>query len=138
MKKSAFKTESRTTVVPIINVSLVVVITLMMMGPFLANEEVDIDLPMAQANEVGESEKIEITFTLDREIIVGEDYLQLGDVTHYLGSLFEVAPNSMALVKADQSLPYGEVEALIAQVEAANPPRIALATKEKEDTEAGQ
>ncbi len=138
MKKSTFKTESRTTVVPIINVSLVVVITLMMMGPFLANEEVDVDLPAAMANEVGESEKIEITFTLERDIIIGEDHLQLGDVTHYLGSLFEVAPQSMALVKADQSLPYGEVEALIAMVEAANPPRIALATKEIEDTEAGQ
>ena len=138
MKKSTFKTESRTTVVPIINVSLVVVITLMMMGPFLAKEDVDVDLPMAQADEVGESEKIEITFTLEREIIVGEDHLQLGDVTHYLGSLFEVAPQSIALVKADQGLPYGEVEALIAQVEAANPPRIALATKEIEDTEAGQ
>ncbi len=138
MSKSTFKTESRTTVVPIINVSLVVVITLMMMGPFLANEEVEVDLPMAKADEVGESEKIEITFTLERDIIVGEDHLQLGDVTHYLGSLFEVAPQSMALVKADQSLPYGEVEALIAQVEAANPPRIALATKENKDAEAVQ
>ncbi len=138
MKKSTFKTESRTTVVPIINVSLVVVITLMMMGPFLANEEVDVDLPMARANEVGESEKIEITFTIDREIIVGEDHLHLDEVTHYLGSLFDVAPQSMALIKADQGLPYGEVEALIAQVEAAEPPRIALATKEIEDGEAGQ
>jgi biopolymer transport protein ExbD len=138
VKKSTFQTESRTTVVPIINVSLVVVITLMMMGPFLANEEVEVDLPTARADEVGESEKIEITFTMDREIIVGEDHLQMGDITHYLGSLFEVAPGAMALVKADQNLPYGEVEALIAQVEAANPPRIALATKEIEDMEAAQ
>lgn len=138
MKKSTFKTESRTTVVPIINVSLVVVITLMMMGPFLANEEADIDLPTARADEVGESEKIEITFTIDREIIVGEDLLQLSEVNHYLGSLFLASPNSMALVKADQGLPYGEVEALIAQVEAAEPPRIAIATREIEDEEAAQ
>lgn len=137
MKKSTLETESRTTVVPIINVSLVVVITLMMMGPFLANEDPDVDLPMARADEVGQSEKVEITFTLDREIIVGEDHLNMGEVTHYLGSIFEMEPQSMALIKADQNLPYGEVEALIALVEAAEPPRIALATKVIEDEEAG-
>ncbi len=138
MKKSTFQTESRTTVVPIINVSLVVVLTLMMISPFLASEETDVDLPTARASEVDDADNIEITFTIDREIILGEDHLQLNDVAHYLGSIFEAAPQSVAVVKADRNLPYGEVEALIAVVEAANAPRIALATKEKKDGEAQQ
>lgn len=138
MKKSTFQTESRTTVVPIINVSLVVVLTLMMISPFLASEETDVDLPTARASEVDDADNLEITFTIDREIIVGEDHLALHDVTHYLGSIFEASPQSVAVVKADRNLPYGEVEALIAQVEAAQAPRIALATKEKKDGEASQ
>lgn len=130
--------ESRTTVVPIINVSLVVVLTLMMISPFLANDDVEVDLPTASAGEVDDTDNVEITFTLDRDIIVGEDHLALGDVTHYLGSIFQSSPQSVAVVKADKSLPYGEVESLIARVEAAQAPSIALATKEKQDQEAGQ
>ena len=131
-KKSPFKTESRTTVVPIINVSLVVVLTLMMISPFLSNEEEVIDLPQARAAEVDDTDNVEITFTLEREIFVGQDQIALADVTHYLGSMFDGSPHAVAVIKADRNLPYGEVELLIAAVEASNAPRVALATKEKD------
>ena len=135
MRKSAFQTESRTTVVPIINVSLVVVLTLMMIAPFLDNQEQDVDLPLARASEVDDTDNVEITFTIDREIFVGEDQIAMGDVTHYLGSIFDGMPHAVAVVKADKNLPYGEVEELIAAVEASDAPRVALATKEKDKEE---
>ncbi len=133
VKKQAFKTESRTTVVPIINVSLVVVLTLMMISPFLANEEVEVQLPQARAAEVDDTDNVEITFTLEREIFVGEDQLALTDVSHYLGSIFDGTTHAVAVIKADRNLPYGEVEKLIAAVEASNAPRVALATKERDE-----
>lgn len=132
MRKSAFTTESKTTVVPIINVSLVVVLTLMMIAPFLDNQETDVDLPMARASEVDDTDNVEITFTIDREILIGPDQVVLADVTHYLASMFDGSPHAVAVVKADRNLPYGEVEQLIAAVEASNAPRVALATKEKD------
>ena len=133
MKKSAFRTESRTTVVPIINVSLVVVLTLMVISPFLSNDEVDVQLPQARAAEVDDTDNVEITFTLEREIFVGEDLLTLAEIPHYLGVLIEGTPYAVAVIKADRNLPYGEVEELIAAVEASNAPRVALATKEKDE-----
>lgn len=133
VKKSSFQTESRTTVVPIINVSLVVVLTLMMISPFLNSQDAEVDLPEARASEVDDTDNVEITFTLDREIFVGEDQLELQDVQHYLGVLFEQQPHAVAVVKADQRLPYGEVETLIAEVEASAASRIALATREKKE-----
>jgi biopolymer transport protein ExbD len=133
VKKSAFQTECRTTVVPIINVSLVVVLTLMMISPFLAAEEVEVNLPEARASEVDDTENVEITFTIERRIRVGEDQLELADVRQYLGVLFAEAPHAVAVIKADRDLPYGEVEALIAEVEASAAPRIALATRENEE-----
>ncbi len=131
-RKSTFQTESRTTVVPIINVSLVVVLTLMMISPFLAGQETDVDLPTAQTAEVDDTDNIEITFTIDREIWVGEDQLLLSDVQPYLGAMFADLPGAIAVVKADRNLPYGEVESLIAEVEASDATRIALATREKD------
>jgi biopolymer transport protein ExbD len=125
--------ESKTTVVPIINVSLVVVLTLMMISPFLSNDEVDVQLPQARAAEVDDTDNVEITFTLDREIFVGEDLLTLAEIPHYLGVMIEGTPYAVAVIKADRNLPYGEVEELIAAVEASNAPRVALATKEKDE-----
>jgi biopolymer transport protein TolR len=133
VKKSAFKSESRTTVVPIINVSLVVVLTLMMISPFLNNQEQDVELPQARAAEVDDTDNVEITFTLEREIFVGEAQIALSDVSHYLGSMFDGTPHAVAVIKADRNLPYGEVEKLIAAVEASDAPRVALATKEKDE-----
>jgi len=133
VKKSAFKTESRTTVVPIINVSLVVVLTLMMISPFLSNDEIDVQLPEARAAEVDDTDNVEITFTIEREIYVGEDLLTLDEIPHYLGVMIEGTPYAVAVIKADRNLPYGEVEELIAAVEASNAPRVALATKEKDE-----
>jgi len=132
VRKNAFQTESRTTVVPIINVSLVVVLTLMMIAPFLNNPEYDVELPQARASEVDDTDNVEISFTIEREIYIGTDQVALADVSHYLGSMFEGAPHAIAVVKADRNLPYGEVEALIAAIEASDAPRVALATKDKD------
>jgi biopolymer transport protein ExbD len=135
VKKSTFATESRITVVPVINVSLVVVLTLMMIAPFLNNQEAEVDLPRARAAEVDDTDNVEITFTLDREIFIGQDQLAMADVSHYLGVMFEGMPHGVAVIKADRNLPYGEVEQLIAAVDAGKAPRVALATVE-EDAEA--
>ena len=61
VKKNAFKMENRITVVPIINVSLVVVLTLMMIAPFLSEQDIAVDLPEARAAEVDDTDNIEIT-----------------------------------------------------------------------------
>ena len=132
MNKSIVRMESKVTVVPIINVSLVVVLTLMMIAPFLSGQEVNVELPEARAAEVDDSDNIEITFTLDREIFVGEDQVTLSELPVYLEPVFEAMPHAVAVVKADKALRYGDVELLIAEIEAAHAPRIALATKQKE------
>ncbi|MFN2370517.1 MAG: ExbD/TolR family protein [Candidatus Krumholzibacteriia bacterium] len=133
MKKSAFRIESRTTVVPIINVSLVVVLTLMVIAPFLSNEEHDVDLPEARAGQVDDTDNVEITFTIDREIFIGQDRIGLADVAPYLGGMFDGSPHAVAVLKADRNLPYGEVEQLIAAIEASAAPRVALATREHDE-----
>ena len=68
--KQGFAYETKTDVVPIINVSLVVVLTLMIISPFLDNSEHPVDLPDAQASEVEDTDNIEITYQLDIRMIV--------------------------------------------------------------------
>ena len=126
-----YRYESKTDIVPMINVSLVVVITLMIISPFLNDTTHEVDLPEARASQMDDTDKTEIIFTLEGQIFVGEEQLALGEVRALLTPLFENNPDAVAVVKADKSLMYGDVERLIAEVEGAKAARIAISTGKK-------
>ncbi len=64
---------------------------------------------------------------LDADAVVHGLYDAKGEGVSLVADLF-----GDGVLKADQSLPYGEVESLIAALENAGAPRIALATRPKE------
>jgi biopolymer transport protein ExbD len=126
-----YRYESKTDIVPMINVSLVVVLTLMIISPFLNDTTHDVELPEARASQMDDTDKTEIIFTLEGQIFVGEEQLALEEVRALLTPLFENNPDAVAVVKADKSLLYGDVERLIAEVEGAKAARIAISTGKK-------
>lgn len=130
---NVYRYESKVDVVPVINVSLVVVLTLMIISPFLNDTEHKVDLPEARASQMDDTDKTEIICTLDGFIYVGEDTLTLAEVTPLLTPLFADNPDAVAVVKADKGLMYGDVERVIAAVEAAKAGRIAIATGKKDE-----
>lgn len=130
-----FSYENKIDVAPIINVSLVVVLTLMLIAPFLSNSEQGVDLPVARASEVDDTDNVEITFTLDQEIFVGEEQVRFAELRPVLTSIFTAAPDGVVVIKADRALLYGEVEKLIAEVEAAHAPQIAIATRHSDQAD---
>jgi len=91
-RQRGLSVECKVNVVPIINVSLVVVLTLLVIAPFLTGQEVDVDLPQAAASQADDSDSIEITYTGDRRILVAEQVLQLEDLPEVLGRLFRETP----------------------------------------------
>ena len=123
--------ENKISVVPIINVSLVIVLTLMLIAPFLNESEQPVDLPEARASEVEDADNLEITYTLDGQIFIQEYPIEISALRPLLADFFSEALDGVAVIKADKSLLYGDVEKLIAEVEAAGAPRIALATRQK-------
>ncbi|MDD5718057.1 MAG: biopolymer transporter ExbD [Candidatus Krumholzibacteria bacterium] len=132
-RRQMLTVDCKINVVPVINVSLVVVLTLMMIAPFLTGEEIDVDLPEATASQADDTDNIEILYTSDRRIVVAETVLALEELPAILDEMFRMLPHGVAVVKADQGLPYREVEALIAVIDAAGAPRIALATRPREN-----
>ena len=128
---NVYRYETKVDVVPVINVSLVVVLTLMIISPFLNETEIDVELPEARASQMDDTEKTEIIYTLEGDIIIGEEQVALEDLQLFLTPLFEDNPDAIAVVKADKSLLYGDVERLLAEVEAAKAPRISIATGKK-------
>jgi biopolymer transport protein ExbD len=121
----------KTDVVPMINVALVVVLTLMMISPFLNQPDADVDLPDAAATETEDQDKVEVIFTRDRGLAVGDRAVTMAELEPTLAAIFAVQPSSMAVIKADEGIAYGEIEQLLAAIQRAGAPRIALATEPK-------
>ena len=130
---NVYRYETKVDVVPIINVSLVIVLTLMIISPFLNETEHEVALPEARASQMDDTEKMEIIYTLEGTIFVGEDELTLDEIVPLLTPLFENSPDAVAVVKADKNLLYGQVEELLAEVEKAKAPRISIATGKKDE-----
>ena len=118
-------------VVPVINVALVIVLTLMIISPHLSPDEMPVELPEARTAEVKDRDKVVVVFTRDGRISV--DGLEVTEVElpAVLSSMFENFPQRSAVIKADRNLRYGDVERIIAHIEGAGAPRIALATDQK-------
>jgi len=128
-----YRYERKISVVPIINVSLVIVLTLMMIAPFLSDSDKQVNLPEARAADVDDTDNVEITFTLDQEVFIGDQQVSLQELPPCLAPLLTGAPDAVVVIKADKDLFYRDVEKLIAAVETAKAPRIALATRQKSE-----
>lgn len=123
-------------VAPIINVSLVIVLTLMIIAPGLDNSDHPVDLPFARAQEVEDSDRMEITCTIDGKYFIDDLEVTFEELRPMAEATLAELPNAIALVRADQELLYGEVERVIAELEMAKAPQIAIATRNETDEEA--
>jgi len=132
-KRRGPREEVKTDVIPVINVSLVVVLTLMIISPQLDQGAVDVNLPTARAVENEDENKVEITCTLDGGIFYTDIPIALEEVQPLVEDLLIDQPDAIAVVRADQDLPYGQVEQVIAEIEKAKPREISLATDPDDD-----
>lgn len=118
-------------VVPVINVALVLVLTLMLISPFINEADLPVDLPEAHTSEVEDQDKLEVICTLEGVIAVNGVTVAEADLASYVADQYARRPDLTAVVKADRNLEYGFVERIIATVEGSGAPRIALATDRK-------
>jgi len=131
MRARDYRIEVKTDVVPIINVSLVIVLTLMIISPFLNNSDLEVKLPEATTTETEDQDKVEIVMTADGRFSVQEEEVAFDALPAAVADQFVNAPSRMAVLKADKSIAYGDVERVIAVIQKAGAPRIALATEQK-------
>lgn len=131
MRSRDYCMEVKTDVVPIINVSLVIVLTLMIISPFLNNSDLEVKLPEATTTETEDQDKVEIVMTADGRFSVQDEEIDLASLPAALADEFVNAPSRIAVLKADKGIAYGEVERVIAVIQKSGAPRIALATEQK-------
>jgi biopolymer transport protein TolR len=121
----------RINVIPIIDVSLVLVVILLVTAPVLAVSDLPITLPEAETKGAEDELRVTITIGNHGEMAVDEDEVTPANFRAAVGKrIAETRPDVLVAVRADAGLPYAQVEAILNEARLAGAKRIAIATRQ--------
>ena len=129
------KTEliAKVNVVPIIDVSLVLVIILLVTAPLLSVADLPVDLPQARTREAEDERNVSVTLGANGALAVDDMLIAREDLRHALQARLAEPGNAdvLVVVRADSGAPYSSIETLLADARAAGATRLAIATRQK-------
>ncbi len=117
-------------VTPLVDIILVVLIIFMATAPLIHSRAMKVDLPKASQHEKAATEALQVTFNAQHEIFLSGKRMTIDELGRTLKSLAASSDVRVAL-KADQSIPYGEIVGLLDAVRAAGVRKIGLEVKPK-------
>ncbi len=126
---------SEINVIPLVDIVLVLLIIFMITAPMLQHG-MDVDLPRVttaplQANE----EPLVITITKDGIIYINETRIDPGSLREKLKAIARRMPEKEIFLRADRSIPYGNVMVIMAEIRKAGIERVGMVTQPSEEKE---
>lgn len=119
---------SEINVTPFVDVMLVLLIVFMVSAP-LMQQGVNVNLPKADAGSLQQDENPTIlSIQANSNIKVDDKSYSLANLKEKLAALAMAKPNLQVLVQADQSVAYGVVAKVMAEVKKAKINRVGLVT----------
>lgn len=115
-------------VTPLVDVMLVLLIIFMVSAP-LMQQGIQVDLPKANAGSLSEMPD-QLILTLDRsqQILIARQSIARGTLFKKLEAIVQAKPQIEVVIHADQTLPYGFIAQVMAEVKRAGISRVGLAT----------
>ncbi len=124
-------------VTPFIDVMLVLLIIFMVAAP-LSTVDVAVDLPVSTAKPQPRPDKpLYLTIKADRSLALGEDQIERGALASALDARTESDRNKRIFLRADKTVPYGELMRVRNLLRAAGYLKIALVGLEGAEDNAG-
>ncbi len=115
-------------VTPLVDVMLVLLIVFMVSAP-LMTQGVQVDLPKTTAQTLNESrEPLVLSINKNRQIQINEKTIETGSLRGRLEAIAAARPDVEVFIHADQSLPYGLIAQVMAEVKRAKIHRVGLVT----------
>lgn len=123
-------------VVPYIDVMLVLLIIFMVTAPMMV-QGVDVDVPKVASSPLDVDERqqhVIIALRADGQALIergNEEAATVDDpeITGYVAGVLEVQPKLQVLLRADQSVPYGRVMAVMSSLQAGGIESVGLITE---------
>lgn len=114
-------------VTPLVDVMLVLLIIFMITAPMLNNAGVDVDLPREEAPPLDPAEE-QIVLGIDKDLsfFINDSRFEQDELQTRLKAIATANPDLPVFLKADGSVPYRNVAAVMAAAKRAGIPRVGL------------
>ncbi len=127
-----FESLSGVNIIPVIDVSLVLLIILLATSPILNLPGFEVKLPKAVTAESKEK-NISISLSLQGYMAVNEQSVDETTLVRVLRKELKDKPEFLVIIRADQGAPYGKVERMMDLAKQAGARRIAIATQQEQE-----
>ena len=115
-------------VTPLVDVMLVLLIIFMVSAP-LMQQGIQVDLPKASAGSLNEvPDQLILTLDRSKQILIANQTIARGTLLKKLEAIVQAKPQIEVVIHADQTLPYGFIAQVMAEVKRAGISRVGLAT----------
>lgn len=116
-------------VTPLVDVMLVLLIVFMISAP-LMQQGLQVDLPKANAGSISETpEQLILVIDRSHRISIADHTIDKGTLFKKLEAIVTAKPSTEVVIQADQSVNYGFVAQVMAEVKKAGIHRVGLATE---------
>jgi biopolymer transport protein TolR len=116
-------------VTPLVDVMLVLLIVFMVSAPMM-QQGVHVDLPRANAGSLDEvPDQLVLVVNKNRQILINNNVIESGMLRPKLEAVASVKPNVQVFIQADQSVPYGYIASVMAEVKKSKISRVGLVTE---------
>ncbi len=120
---------SEINVVPLVDVVLVLLIIFMITAPML-QMGVDVDLPKITTKPMpSEEERVVVSLTKERKFFIDNYEVAQEQLRERLKAVLDRKVNREVFLRADQSLPYGEVMALMSMLRESGVEKLGMVTE---------
>ena len=119
---------SQINVTPLVDVMLVLLVIFMVTAPII-QQGVSVDLPDARAGALsGKDEQLVVSVTKKGSLYLNDTAMSAADLESKLRAIAAQRPDGQVFVRADKSVPYGEVVAVMAAIRESGIRRVGMVT----------
>jgi biopolymer transport protein ExbD len=115
-------------IIPVIDISLVLLVILFVTAPLLSYPSYPVDLPRSRAKESREK-TVAVTYTKKDRMAVASVDVEWADLEGAVASELERKPGAVVVLRVDREVPYRVVQRLILAAKRAGAKNVALATE---------
>jgi biopolymer transport protein ExbD len=117
-------------IIPVIDISLVLLVILFVTAPLLSYPNVPVDLPLSSAKE-SQDRTVTVTYTKDGRLAVGPLDSNWNILEAQVRRDLERLPGATLVLRADKASAYRDIQRLLASAKNAGAAKISLATDSK-------
>ena len=116
-------------VTPLVDVMLVLLIIFMVSAPMM-QQGVHVDRPKASAGSLDDvPDQLVVVVNKSKQILINNNVIEGGMLRPKLEAVVSVKPNVQVFIQADQTVPYGYIAQVMAEVKRAKISRVGLVTE---------